>query len=151
MGLFSKTKKDDSDKKAGQPVKESAGVAAGQTRSGGKADKKASQEAAKQKSEKKMPISGKANQILIKPLITEKGTFLQADNKYLFMVSNRANKPEIKKALKEAYNVDAVKVNIINMRGKFVRYGRQTGRTKSWKKAVVTLKQGQSIEIFKGV
>lgn len=92
-----------------------------------------------------------AYRILVKPLITEKGTHLVGQNKYLFEVAGRANKIEIKKAIKAVYGVSPIDVNIINVSGKKVSYRRISGRTSDRKKAIVTLPKGQSIEIYEGV
>ncbi|AFN73458.1 Ribosomal protein L23 [Melioribacter roseus P3M-2] len=92
--------------------------------------------------------------ILIRPLITEKMTSIQEKhpNKYGFIVSVDANKIEIAKAVKEKFNVDVVAVNTMRYKGKrrtqFTRRGRFEGRTPKFKKAVVTLKEGQTIDIF---
>jgi len=88
---------------------------------------------------------------LVKPLITEKATYLNSQSKYIFAVALAANKIEIAKAVEKLYNVKVVKVNIIRSRGKAVTYGRISGRTKRTKKAIVTLQQGQSIELYEGV
>ena len=61
------------------------------------------------------------------------------------------NKVEVKKAIRTIYNVEPIKVNIANFSGKSVRYGRIKGKTKNWKKAIVTLKQGDKIEVYEGV
>jgi len=90
-----------------------------------------------------------APKILIKPIITEKATALGALNKYVFEVASRANKIEIKKAIKELYNVEPIEINILKVKGKLVRYGKARGRTKNWKKAIVGLKKGQKIEFTK--
>jgi len=92
--------------------------------------------------------------ILIRPLITEKMTKISEKhpNKYGFIVNVDANKIEIAKAVKEKFNVDVVSVNTIRYKGKtktqFTRRGRFTGRTPKFKKAIVTLKEGQTIDIF---
>lgn len=86
-------------------------------------------------------------EILIRPIITEKSTFLEKEGKYVFEVSPKANKIEIKKAIEEIYKVKPIKINIIKVKGKTVRYGRTSGRTKSWKKAIVTLKKGEKIDL----
>jgi len=86
------------------------------------------------------------NRVLIRPLITEKATNLSAIGKYLFEVAPKANKTDIKKAIKFLYKVNPIKVNIIKVRGKKVRYGKARGKTKNWKKAIVTLKKGEKIE-----
>ncbi|MBU0597503.1 50S ribosomal protein L23 [Patescibacteria group bacterium] len=95
--------------------------------------------------------TGHAYQVLIRPLITEKGSYLGANNQYVFEVSPMTNKIEVKKAIKKVYGVDPVKVNTIRMEGKEIRYGRTQGRTKHWKKAVITLPPNQKIEIQEGL
>ncbi|TSC95662.1 MAG: large subunit ribosomal protein L23 [Parcubacteria group bacterium Athens1014_10] len=92
---------------------------------------------------------GLISKILIKPLITEKTTDLAAKNKYVFEVSKDANKIEIKKAIEGLYNVSPIKMNIIKTRGKNTRYGKVQGKTKNLKKAIITLKKEDKIEIFK--
>ncbi len=89
-----------------------------------------------------------AYEILVRPLVTEKASGLAVINQYVFAVQPKANKVEIKKAIEELYGVSPIAVNIIKMRGKHVRYGRTQGRTKNWKKAVITLKKGESIKIY---
>jgi len=88
---------------------------------------------------------------LLRPLVTEKGTYLNAQNKYIFEVSPRVNKVEIKKAVTAVYGVSPLKVNIIKKLGKEVRYGKVHGRTKRSKKAIVTLKEGDAIQVYEGV
>lgn len=95
--------------------------------------------------------SKQAYWVLVKPLITEKGAYLASANKYIFEVAVCANKIEIKKAIQALYGVSPIKVNIVNSSGKNVRYGRAFGRTKDKKKAIVTLKKGQTIEVYEGV
>jgi len=89
--------------------------------------------------------------LLIKPLITEKATNLSAENKYVFVVSNRANKIMIVKAIEATYGVKPTAVNIINRAGKKVSRGRISGQRKDWKKAIITLKKGETIKIYEGV
>ena len=89
--------------------------------------------------------------LIVKPLITEKGTYLASENKYLFAVSRAANKISIKKAIAALYGVTAVKVNIIKNTGKKVRYGKTRGKTKAVKKAIITIKKGESIQVYEGV
>ena len=82
------------------------------------------------------------------PLVTEKVTKLNAQNKYAFWVEKRSNKIEIKKAIEAVYKVKVTSINIINMKGKSkrLRWG-QEGRKSSWKKAFVTLKEGDQIKV----
>jgi large subunit ribosomal protein L23 len=89
--------------------------------------------------------------VLLKPLITEKGTFLAEQGKYAFQVAPAANKLQIKDAVERAFDVHVIKVNVMNMPGKLRRVGRSTGMTSEWKKAIVTLAAGERIEFFQGV
>lgn len=86
-----------------------------------------------------------AYRVLLKPIITEKATGLGALDKYVFEIAPLMNKIEVKKSVKELYNVTVLRVNIIKNMGKMVRYGKGHGRTKNWKKAIVTLKKGDKI------
>ena len=90
-------------------------------------------------------------EVLTRPLITEKKSTLQAQNKYAFEVAGGANKPQVKQAVEKAFKVKVNAVNVITVPGKMRRVGRQIVLTKSWKKAIVTLKPGDKIEIFEGV
>ena len=90
-------------------------------------------------------------EVLTRPLITEKNSTLQTLNKYAFEVAGGANKPQIKQAVEKAFKVKVNTVNVITVPGKMRRVGRQVVLTKSWKKAIVTLKPGDKIEIFEGV
>ncbi|MFH0951704.1 MAG: 50S ribosomal protein L23 [Patescibacteria group bacterium] len=84
--------------------------------------------------------------VLIRPLVTEKMSTYPG--RYAFAVHPDANRSMVKRAINDLYGIKPVKVNISNLSGKKVRYGRSTGRTKSWKKAVVTLPTGKTIEVF---
>lgn len=79
-------------------------------------------------------------------LHTEKGSNLLPLNKYIFRVSRNANKLEIKKAVEEIYKVKVASVNVLTVSGKKKRLRYKEGRTTDWKKAIVTLKQGEKIE-----
>jgi len=78
---------------------------------------------------------------------TEKSSGLLALNKYLFRVTKDANKIEIKRAVEDIYRVTVTKVNVINVRGKKKRLRYHEGRKADWKKALVTLKTGDKIDI----
>ena len=80
-------------------------------------------------------------------LRTEKGSSMLADNKYLFSVSVDSNKIQIKQAVEDVYNVKVVKVNTVKVQGKWKRLRYKEGKTPDWKKAIVTLKQGDRIEV----
>ncbi|OGF21044.1 50S ribosomal protein L23 [Candidatus Falkowbacteria bacterium RIFOXYB2_FULL_38_15] len=84
-------------------------------------------------------------------MITEKASFLGKYGQYVFEVKNTANKIEIAKAIEKVYGVKPLKVNIMEVRGKNVRYGKTMGKTKRRKKAIVTLPKEAKIEIYEGV
>jgi len=91
-------------------------------------------------------------QVIQSPIVTEKSTALRADsNKYSFYVHPKSNKLEIKKAVEELFNVKVLKVNTITKGGKKRRLGRYEGYTSSRKKAIVSLKAGDTIKVFEGV
>ena len=85
--------------------------------------------------------------VIIAPVITEKSAIQKESNVYTFKVAKDANKIQIKKAIEEAFGVKVVKVNTLNTKSKSKRVGRYTGKTKAYKKAYVTLKDGDSIEL----
>ena len=89
--------------------------------------------------------------VLCKPLITEKNTALQALGKYAFEVADGANKAQVKQAVEKAFKVTVTGVNVIIVKGKTRRAGRRMVKTSPWKKAVVTLKAGDKIQLFEGV
>jgi len=92
------------------------------------------------------------HQIVQRPILTEKGTRLkEAANQYLFRVAKRANKVEIKQAIETLFKVTVVDVRTLPVRGKAKRLGRFQGRQADWKKAIATLKAGDSIELYEGV
>jgi len=90
-------------------------------------------------------------EVLRRPLITEKGSMLQGQGKYLFEVDGKATKTQVKQAVEKAFSVSVVKVNIMIVPGKMRRMGRGLFKTSEWKKALVTLKPGDKIELFEGV
>ena len=85
--------------------------------------------------------------IIIAPVITEKSMVERQNNVYTFKVAKDANKIEIKKAIEEAFGVKVVKVNTANTKAKDKRVGRYTGKTQTYKKAFITLADGEKIEI----
>ena len=90
--------------------------------------------------------------IILKPLVTEKGSRLrEAGNKYLFQVARDANRIEIKQAVRAIFNVKVKDVRTIVVHGKIKRMGMFSGKRPDWKKAVVTLEEGQSIDLFEQV
>lgn len=89
-----------------------------------------------------------ARDILIKPIITEKTTVLMEERKYTFRVPLAATKVEIRQAVEQIFKVKVQAVNTMRYEGKMKRLGRTQGRRSDWKKAVVTLKPGETIELF---
>jgi large subunit ribosomal protein L23 len=90
-------------------------------------------------------------EVLRQPLITEKSTDLQTQNKYAFEIAEGANKPMVKQAVEKAFKVRVTGVNVVTVPGKTRRVGRQQVQTRSWRKAIVTLQAGDKIEFFEGV
>jgi len=93
----------------------------------------------------------RAYRVLVKPLVTEKAGTLGTQNKYVFAVAIDANKIEVAKAVKEVYGVKPTKVNVVKLDGKKTRQGKTAGQRKDWKKAIVTLKAGETIKVYEGV
>jgi large subunit ribosomal protein L23 len=92
------------------------------------------------------------HEIVVRPLVTEKSTTaLERDGAYSFVVARDANKVEIAQAIEQLFNVKVSDVRTMQYRGKQRRLGRYVGRRAGWKKAVVRLREGDSIEIFEGV
>ena len=91
-----------------------------------------------------------ARDILVRPLITERTTQLMAGGKYVFVVAKAANKIEIAKAVSEIFKVKVAKVNTVNVLGKKKRMGRTQGKRPDYKKAIVKLAPGETIEFFEG-
>lgn len=90
-----------------------------------------------------------AHQVIIRPVISEKSyNLIETENQYTFRVDRRANKSQIKNAIEEAFEVTVQRVNTANVNSKPKRQGLTSGRTASWKKAVVKLAEGDRIEMF---
>ena len=92
-----------------------------------------------------------ARDILVKPIVTEKTTALMEEGKYTFRVPLAATKIEIRQAVEQIFKVKVEAVNTMRYEGKMKRLGRYQGRRSDWKKAIVTLKPGETIEFFEGV
>ncbi|MDA8344715.1 MAG: 50S ribosomal protein L23 [Thermaerobacter sp.] len=92
-----------------------------------------------------------SSEVLVRPIITEKSNEQMALGKYTFRVALTANKPEIKRAVEEIFKVNVLSVHTMRMRGKLRRQGVTKGFRADWKKAIVQLKPGQSIQLFEGV
>ena len=97
-------------------------------------------------------MSKLAQDIILRPIISEASMDGMADKKYRFEVAKDANKTEIKQALEKIFDVEVEKVNVMNVRGKKKRMGRYVGRTPDSKKAIVKLTESsKEIEFFQGL
>ena len=89
------------------------------------------------------------NFLLVKrPVVTEKAVAMSHGGKYVFVVDGQANAPAVKKLIRERYHVDVVNINLMNVAGKERRLGRMRGFKAGYKKAIVTLKKGQKLDIL---
>jgi len=88
---------------------------------------------------------------ILAPVITEKSTLVAEENKVIFRVPLEATKEEIKRAVENLFRVDVTKVNTLRVKGKNKRFRGRLGRRSDFKKAIVTLKDGQSIDISSGL
>lgn len=157
MSILDRLKKGKEDKAeeqaaAGAPVETEAKADKKETKTAKKSTKKSDKKADKKPAKKKAAKAtagktGDAYKVLIQPLITEKAT---VTGTYQFAVAENATKPEIKKAIQQVYGVTPVKVNIMNVTGKKVRWNWREGQRKSWKKAIVRLKSGETINVYEG-
>jgi len=109
---------------------------------------KAKQKGAK---DKKRPPSEKSYGILLSPVITEKGTLGSEHNQITFRVPLRATKPEIKDAVERLFDVKVLAVNTLRQRGKLKRFKGQIGKRASYKKAMVTLAEGEAVDVTTGI
>ncbi|MDP2859546.1 MAG: 50S ribosomal protein L23 [Bacillota bacterium] len=92
-----------------------------------------------------------AREILIKPIVTEKTNLGMSKGRYVFMVKREANRTEIKRAVEEIFKVTVTSVNTANIMGKPRRMGKYEGKRPDYKKAVITLAEGQRIKLFEGI
>ncbi|MCH7970112.1 MAG: 50S ribosomal protein L23 [Chloroflexi bacterium] len=88
--------------------------------------------------------------ILKRPIVTEKSTILGETGRYVFEVDRSASKHDIARAVEWAFDVKVVKVNTMKVPGKVKRYGRRPSKQPDWKKAIVSLAAGDSIQLFEG-
>lgn len=132
MGILDKvTKRDDSKKK---PAK-----------------KQAPKKESKKKTEVKADIHSSAYKVLMSPHITEKAAQAEANGKYIFKVAVDASKEDVKKAIRKVYGVSPKNIRVINVLGKKSRSGHKNRKPVTFKKAIVTLNSGDSIQIYEGV
>ena len=100
---------------------------------------------------RKVAGTSQAHRVLRRPLITEKAAHLADANVYVFEVAPGAGKVEVRDAVRALYGVTPRRVNLMNVQGKRVRFGRIKGQRRTWKKAMVFLKKGERIDVYEGV
>ncbi len=88
---------------------------------------------------------------IVRPLISEKSAHLAGSRQYVFVVRKDANRVQVRSAIKSMYGIAPVSVNLLNVRGKKVKFSSRQGARSDWKKAIVTLPVGQTINIHEGV
>ncbi|NBS41102.1 50S ribosomal protein L23 [bacterium] len=88
---------------------------------------------------------------IVRPLVTEKAAVIAHAGQYSFVVAPDANRIAVSKAIKAMYGIQPESVNIQRVRGKVVRFGRSVGQRAAWKKAIVTLPKGKTIDVYEGV
>lgn len=156
MGIFDRfKKKKEAPAKASVAKKVESGKLSGRAGSGS-AGKVESQKPKKEKKETKKKkavssLSRLATKTLITPVVSEKTAQLQDRGVLVFRVAVNANRVAVRQAFKELYKVTPLKVNIINVRGKRVKFGRVQGQRQNVKKALIFLPKGTRIDIFEGV
>ncbi len=141
MGLLDRFKKD-------MPK---ASVASTKPREVKAVKEKAPADATPKQEKKKIVLPDGLVGVIIKPLVTEKAAHLAHLGQYVFAVHHQTTRIQVRAAVKALYGVIPTKVNIVRARGKVVRFGRTFGRRSDWKKAVVTLPKGKTIDIYEGV
>lgn len=114
-----------------------------------KAEKKEKEVVKVKKTDKQ--LNGNAFKILLQPIVSEKCAIAESRGTYTFSVARDTNKTEVKKAIKQVYGVTPKKIRMINVEGRKARYGQHNGRRSDWKKAIVSLPAGQSIDVHEGV
>ncbi len=99
----------------------------------------------------KVSLHSQSFKVLVRPLVTEKSAVAESVGKYSFIVHKDANKNQVKAAVMEIYGVKPASVHVANVDGRRVRFGRAAGRRSDYKKAIVTLPAGKTIDIHAGV
>ncbi|HTM69237.1 MAG TPA: 50S ribosomal protein L23 [Candidatus Binatia bacterium] len=147
MGILDKI----SGKKEKAPAKSSAPKAKKAAKAEEKADAAVAAEPAVTQAKPRGPLAkegaGESYKILLRPVLTEKTSLQQSMGQYTFEVASGATKVDVARAVRDLYGVKPAQVRVINAEGKKVRYGRSQGQQKNVKKAIVTLKSGESISV----
>ncbi|MBI4993090.1 MAG: 50S ribosomal protein L23 [Candidatus Magasanikbacteria bacterium] len=115
-----------------------------------KEEKKEEKKKEENKTKKNLSHSN-AHKVLVHPLVSEKAAVAEANSVYTFVVNRKATKDAVRQAIKDVYGVSPDRVRMINVEGKIARHGRSVGRRGDWRKALVTLRKGQTISTHEGV
>ncbi|HBK34032.1 TPA: 50S ribosomal protein L23 [Candidatus Uhrbacteria bacterium] len=99
----------------------------------------------------KRGFSIEAGNIILRPLVSEKASILSSLSKYVFVVHENSTRLQVRSSIRSMYGVTPVSVRIQNQKGKSVHVGRRQGNRKNWKKAIVTLPKGKTINVYEGV
>lgn len=99
----------------------------------------------------KRGFSVEAGNIILRPLVSEKASILSSLGKYIFVVHSDSTRLQVKSSIRSMYGVTPISVRIQNQKGKSVHVGRRQGNRKNWKKAIVTLPKGKTINVYEGV
>lgn len=145
MSLLDKLRKKDTPKGAGLEQKNSS-AAPKKAAAKKDAEGKSSSTAVASKGTGKGAIT--LDTVLVRPVVTEKATLTGT---YIFEVRSDANKSEVKKAIQKIYGVTPVQIGIMNVQGKTTNWNRTQGKRKDWKKAIIRLKAGETINVYEGV
>ena len=113
--------------------------------------KKTQKKVAVKKSTSTKGLSEELSDIILRPLVTEKSAILADASQYIFVVSKKANRIQVRSAIRALYGITPESVNIQNVRGKVVRFGRKKGKRIDWKKAIITMPKGTKIDVYEGV
>ncbi len=158
MGILERFKTKKGEEKVSMPAKAVRETGAGDVKEksgkagSGSAGKAATKKAAAKKSETASSVLRQGLEgVILRPMVTEKAAHLASTGQYVFSVHPDANRIQIRSAVGAMYGVLPVSVNIQVVRGKVVRFGRSNGKRKNWKKAIVTLPKGKTIDIYAGV
>jgi large subunit ribosomal protein L23 len=112
--------------------------------------KKPAKEIKAKKAKAKIAINPTHYATIVAPIITEKSTMAGEHGKYIFKVAVGSNKSKVKEAVEALFDVEVTKINVINYEGKVKRFKTFSGRRNAFKKAIVTLKEGQSLDLASG-
>lgn len=148
MSIFDRFKKE---KEGVAPKSQAPKVKAAPSKATKKDEKKPTAKKKTAAKKKVSMLSYAATSTILSPVVSEKSAQLADSNVLVFKVAKNANRVQVRNAFRELYNVTPTRVNILNNRGKRVRFGRVQGKRSDWKKAMIFLPKGVNVDIFEGV